>query len=136
MRGCAFCIFNEAHIVTFLLLDYRYVWLMLYILPSALLLDYRYVWLICTSFLLQVVVNENEASELESEYRILRPAEEGEFCRIKPNPSSQVQPRFIDPGPLRNVSRGLQTRFQNGLCLEITGRVQHVDDDKTAELSE
>jgi len=85
----------------------------------------------------KVVVNENEASEMGSEYKILRPAEKGEFCRIKPNPSAQVQPRFIDPDPLRNISRGKQTRFRNGLCLEITGRVQHdVNNDKSIKSSE
>ncbi|XP_077213844.1 transcription regulator/ zinc ion binding protein [Tasmannia lanceolata] len=73
----------------------------------------------------KVMMNENEASELESDYRILRPPER-EANRIKPNPTVRVQPVFVDPGPVRNPVRGKQNmRLPNGLCLEITGRLQH-----------
>lgn len=52
--------------------------------------------------------------------------------RIKPNPTLRVQPIFIDPGrsnkPVKDKkvpNKGLA----KGLCLEITGRVQHENND-------
>ncbi|XP_052179498.1 uncharacterized protein LOC127792892 [Diospyros lotus] len=76
----------------------------------------------------KVLMNEDDVSELQLENRILRPPDEREANRIKPNPTLKVQPIFIDPGPGRrppvrgsNRNKGLP----NGLCLEISGRVQH-----------
>ncbi|KAE8124042.1 hypothetical protein FH972_018953 [Carpinus fangiana] len=75
----------------------------------------------------KVLLNEDEASELESENRILRPLDEREVNRIKPNPTLKVQPVFVDPGPSKKPDRGRQPNksLTGGLCLEITGRVQH-----------
>ncbi|KAF8399469.1 hypothetical protein HHK36_015334 [Tetracentron sinense] len=75
----------------------------------------------------KVVMNEGEASELELENRILRPPDEREVNRIKPNPTVKVQPVFVNPGPSRKPAKGKQQnrRPNNGLCLEISGRVQH-----------
>ncbi|XP_010937149.1 uncharacterized protein [Elaeis guineensis] len=76
----------------------------------------------------KVIMNKDEASELESEYRILRPPEERDINRIKPNPSVRVQPMFVDTGPAKKPVKGKETkRLANGLCLEISGRVQHDD---------
>ncbi|KNA14797.1 hypothetical protein SOVF_104210 [Spinacia oleracea] len=75
----------------------------------------------------RVLLNQDDASELESGLNILRPSDKKEVSRIKPNPSLQVQPVFIDPGPRekplkdKRSSKGLN----KGLCLEISGRVQH-----------
>lgn len=75
---------------------------------------------------LQILMNEDDASELESENRILRPPEEREENRIKPNPTIKNQPVFMDTGPVRNLAREKQNKkLPNGLDLEITGRVQH-----------
>lgn len=73
------------------------------------------------------MVNEDEVSELESENRILRPPDEREINRIKPNPTLRVQPVFMDPGPSRKPAKGKQLNksLENGMRLEITGRVQH-----------
>ncbi|KAJ9677405.1 hypothetical protein PVL29_022403 [Vitis rotundifolia] len=75
----------------------------------------------------KVMVNEDEVSELESENRILRPPDEREINRIKPNPTLRVQPVFMDPGPNRKPAKGKQLNksLGNGMRLEITGRVQH-----------
>ncbi|TXG50475.1 hypothetical protein EZV62_022999 [Acer yangbiense] len=79
----------------------------------------------------KVLLNQDEASELESENRILlRPQDEREVNRIKPNPSLQVQPIFIDPGvtkkqPVKGKKQTNRHLPNGGLCLEITGRVQH-----------
>ncbi|KAL5747439.1 hypothetical protein ACOSP7_024442 [Xanthoceras sorbifolium] len=77
----------------------------------------------------KVLLNQDEASELQSENRILlRPQDEKEVNRIKPNPSLQVQPIFIDPGPTKKPVKGKKQTNRcrpSGLCLEITGRVQH-----------
>ncbi|OAY79265.1 Activating signal cointegrator 1 [Ananas comosus] len=74
----------------------------------------------------KVILNKDEASELESEYNILRPPEERELNRIKPNPTVRVQPMFVDTGPLKKSAKGKKsTRLAKGLCLEISGRVQH-----------
>ncbi|XP_043707332.1 activating signal cointegrator 1 [Telopea speciosissima] len=75
----------------------------------------------------KVLMNKDEASELESENRILRPVDEREANRIKPNPTARIQPSFVDPGPGRKTTKSKQPRIvhANGLCLEISGRVQH-----------
>lgn len=72
-------------------------------------------------------MNEDEVSELESENRILRPPDVREVNRIKPNPTLTVQPVFVDPGPSKKPDRGRQPNknLTGGVCLEITGRVQH-----------
>ncbi|XP_068308292.1 uncharacterized protein [Pyrus communis] len=79
----------------------------------------------------KVLVNEDEASEVESESRILRPRDEKEVNRIRPNPSLKVQPVFVDPGPGKKPVQGRKSNktLTKGLCLEITGRVQHVSDE-------
>lgn len=74
-----------------------------------------------------MVHKDDEVTELESQQSILRPQDEREVNRIKPNPSLRVQPMFVDPGPSKKPVKGKQSkkRLGNGLCLEITGRVQH-----------
>ncbi|WCJ35946.1 transcription regulators zinc ion binding [Euphorbia peplus] len=74
----------------------------------------------------KVLVNEDDLSELESENRILRPEGDSkkEVYRIKPNPTSKIQPVFMDPGPSKKAGKSKQVN-KKGLCLEITGRVQH-----------
>ncbi|KAL4362065.1 hypothetical protein GQ457_04G016400 [Hibiscus cannabinus] len=76
----------------------------------------------------KVLLNEDEVSELESENRILlRPPDEREANRIKPNPNLKLQPVFVNPVPSKKPSKSKQPSKSpiNGLCLEITGRVQH-----------
>ncbi|PON93617.1 Zinc finger, C2HC5-type [Trema orientale] len=76
----------------------------------------------------KVLVNKDEVEELKSESGILRPPDERESNRIKPNPTLKVQPIFMDPGPIKNPVKNKQpnkTRANTGFCLEITGRVQH-----------
>ncbi|XP_057481014.1 uncharacterized protein LOC130767944 [Actinidia eriantha] len=80
----------------------------------------------------KVLMNEDDISEIASENRILRPPDERELNRIKPNPTLKVQPIFIDPGHGRKPTKG--THLNNGLsstglCLEISGRVQHDNND-------
>ncbi|XP_072982519.1 uncharacterized protein [Typha latifolia] len=75
----------------------------------------------------KVVLNKDEASELESEYRILRPSKETDLNRIKPNPTVKVQPKYVDTGPSKKSVKGKKRTVTNGLCLEISGRVQHDD---------
>ncbi|KAM5570748.1 hypothetical protein ABKV19_011405 [Rosa sericea] len=80
----------------------------------------------------KVLLNEDEVSELESESLTLKPLDEREVNRIKPNPSLKVQPLFVDPGPRKKpVVKGRKENKNptKGLCLEITGRVQHVNND-------
>ena len=78
----------------------------------------------------QVLVNKDEVDELESESGILRPPDEREVNRIKPNPTVKVQPIFMDPGPTRKIPKKGSRKPTNkgptiGMSLEITGRVQH-----------
>ncbi|OMO89361.1 Zinc finger, C2HC5-type [Corchorus capsularis] len=75
----------------------------------------------------KVLLNEDEVSELESESRILlRPPDEREVNRIKPNPNLRVQPVFINPAPVNKPSSKQPSKSPaSGLRLEITGRVQH-----------
>ncbi|KAL3845960.1 hypothetical protein ACJIZ3_003363 [Penstemon smallii] len=75
----------------------------------------------------KVLLNEDEASE-ELQNRILLQPPEGrrEEIRIKPNPNLKIQPIFIDPGPRKtSKDKNLNKGLSNGLCLEISGRVQH-----------
>ncbi|KAL4559284.1 hypothetical protein LXL04_031422 [Taraxacum kok-saghyz] len=78
----------------------------------------------------KVLLNEDEASEQFEKSIMLQPANEREVNRIKPNPTLEIQPVFIDPGHSKkkvdgktknHVRKGVST----GLCLEISGRVQH-----------
>ncbi|PPR86272.1 hypothetical protein GOBAR_AA34419 [Gossypium barbadense] len=76
----------------------------------------------------KVLLNEDEVSELESENRILlRPPDEREANRIKPNPNLKLQPVFLSPVPSKKGSKSKQPSKSpvSGLYLEITGRVQH-----------
>ncbi|KAJ0786166.1 putative activating signal cointegrator 1 [Helianthus annuus] len=76
-----------------------------------------------------VLLNEDEVSDQLQKSILLKPANEREVNRIKPNPTLQIQPIFIDPsqgkknGDMKanHVRKGMST----GLCLEISGRVQH-----------
>ncbi|XP_050377634.1 uncharacterized protein C1A6.01c [Argentina anserina] len=84
----------------------------------------------------KVLLNEDKLSELESESLTLKPLDEREVNRIKPNPSLKVQPLFVDPGPRNKpVVKGRKENKKptKGLCLEITGRVQHVSNDLMAD---
>ncbi|XP_028763444.1 activating signal cointegrator 1 [Neltuma alba] len=79
----------------------------------------------------KVLLNEDEASGLQSENRILRPLDEREVNRIKPNPNLKIQPIFMDPGLGNKSGKDRQPKkgLSKGLCLEITGRVQHDSND-------
>lgn len=75
-------------------------------------------------------MNEDEVSELESKNRILlRPPDEREANRIKPNPNLKLQPVFLSSVPSKKGSNSKSKQPSkspvSGLCLEITGRVQH-----------
>ncbi|XP_059640396.1 uncharacterized protein LOC132282668 [Cornus florida] len=75
----------------------------------------------------KVLMNEDDVLESEMENRILRPPDEREVNRIKPNPNLKIQPIFLDPSPSRKPVKGNNSNkgLSNGLCLEISGRVQH-----------
>ncbi|KAK2973542.1 hypothetical protein RJ640_010597 [Escallonia rubra] len=75
----------------------------------------------------KVLMNEDEASEELQNRSLLRPPDEREANRIKPNPTLKVQPVFLDPGPSKKNVKGNYSNKgpSNGLCLEISGRVQH-----------
>ncbi|XP_061346630.1 uncharacterized protein LOC133292251 isoform X1 [Gastrolobium bilobum] len=79
----------------------------------------------------KVLLNEDEVSELQSDNRILRPPDEREVNRIKPNPTLRIQPVFVDLGFRKKSAKDRQSNndLSNGLCLEITGRVQHDSND-------
>ncbi|PNX99908.1 activating signal cointegrator 1-like protein [Trifolium pratense] len=85
----------------------------------------------------KVLLNQDEVSESQSDNRILRAPEEREINRIKPNPSLKIQPVFVDLGFSkksandREANKGKQSNkgLNKGLCLEITGRVQHDSSD-------
>lgn len=73
-------------------------------------------------------MNEDELSGFDSGNGILQPLDEREVNRIKPNPTLQVQPIFMDPGLQKKAANRKappKMAQANGLCLEITGRVQH-----------
>ncbi|KAI3877847.1 hypothetical protein MKW92_047092 [Papaver armeniacum] len=75
----------------------------------------------------KVLMSKGENEETEPENSILRRPDEREVHRIKPNPNLKVQPVFVDPGPSKDTGRAKQQnrRPANGICLEISGRVQH-----------
>ncbi|KAL3528372.1 hypothetical protein ACH5RR_007694 [Cinchona calisaya] len=73
----------------------------------------------------KVLMNEDEASEELQNRILLQPSDEREAARIKPNPTLQIQPVFVDPGPRKAPKENLNKCLSNGLCLEISGRVQH-----------
>lgn len=74
----------------------------------------------------KVIMNKDDAVEMESENRILRPVEEREQNRIKPNPTVKIQPVFVDTGSSKDAVKGKQhNRVTKGFCREISGRVQH-----------
>ncbi|GER38572.1 activating signal cointegrator 1 [Striga asiatica] len=73
----------------------------------------------------KVLLNEDEASEEMQNSILLRPPEEREEVRIKPNPNLKIQPVFIDPCPRKASKEKSLTSLSTGLCLEISGRVQH-----------
>ncbi|KAF8052499.1 hypothetical protein N665_1553s0001 [Sinapis alba] len=78
-----------------------------------------------------VLLNEDDISELESRNRILGPGETKNVNRIKPNPTAKLIPIFLEPGlnekkpNMCSSSKRDNKKNRNGLCLEITGRVQH-----------
>lgn len=74
----------------------------------------------------KVLLNEDEASQEMQNRILLGPPEGKEDIRIKPNPFLKVQPIFIDPGPRKtSKDKTLSKGISSGLCLEISGRVQH-----------
>ncbi|KFK34065.1 hypothetical protein AALP_AA5G097500 [Arabis alpina] len=79
----------------------------------------------------KVLLNEDDIAELESGNRILGPSETKTVNRIKPNPTAKLIPIFLDPGPTEKKANSSSSskrdnkKNRNGLCLEITGRVQH-----------
>ncbi|CAN4088471.1 unnamed protein product [Withania somnifera] len=74
----------------------------------------------------RVLLNKDEADEELQKGILFRPAEGRESTRIKPNPNLKVQPVFVDPGPRKTSKEKNNMKGpRNGLCLEITGRVQH-----------
>ncbi|CAI8610045.1 unnamed protein product [Vicia faba] len=85
----------------------------------------------------KVLLNQDEVSESKSDNRILRAPDEREVNRIKPNPTLKIQPVFVDLGFSkksandRQANKGKQSNkgLNKGLCLEITGRVQHDSND-------
>ncbi|AES91264.2 putative Zinc finger, C2HC5-type [Medicago truncatula] len=81
----------------------------------------------------KVLLNQDEVSESQPDNRILRAPDVREVNRIIPNPTLKIQPVFVDLGFSkksandRQASKGKQSNkgLSKGLCLEITGRVQH-----------
>ena len=84
-------------------------------------------------YIFQVLLNQDEVSESQPDNRILRAPDVREVNRIKPNPTLKIQPVFVDLGFTkksandRQANKGKQSNkgLSKGLCLEITGRVQH-----------
>jgi hypothetical protein len=80
-------------------------------------------------------LNKDEATEAESDQGIMRPLEQKP--RIQPSPTTREQPFFIETGPVKpKTDRVKQSKklAKNGLCLEVTGRVQHDDKDSQSFL--
>ncbi|XP_051187852.1 uncharacterized protein [Lolium perenne] len=81
----------------------------------------------------KVILNNDEAAEAESGQGIMRPLEQKhQVQRIQPSPTTREQPFFIETGPVKpRTDRVKQNKklTKNGLCLEVTGRVQHDDKD-------
>lgn len=74
---------------------------------------------------MQVLLTEDEASQEIQNRILLRPSEERETTRIKPNPNLKMLPVFMNPGPRKPVKEDVSKRLKSGLCLEVSGRVQH-----------
>ncbi|KAI6705515.1 hypothetical protein NL676_008477 [Syzygium grande] len=53
----------------------------------------------------KVLFNEDEVSEMESRNRILKPPDERQVFRIKPNPTIRIRPIFIDPSPTKKPDK-------------------------------
>ncbi|KAI6705507.1 hypothetical protein NL676_008469 [Syzygium grande] len=53
----------------------------------------------------KVLFNEDEVSEMESRNRILKPPDERQVFRIKPNPTIRIRPIFIDPSPTKKLDK-------------------------------
>ncbi|KAJ1289659.1 hypothetical protein BS78_02G181500 [Paspalum vaginatum] len=87
----------------------------------------------------KVILNKDGATELETEHPIMRPPEEKDQSnRIQPNPTIREQPVFVETGPVKPKNdRAKQSKrlAKNGLCLEVTGRLQHDDKDLQKILS-
>uniref|UniRef100_A0A453KYE9 Zinc finger C2HC5-type domain-containing protein n=1 Tax=Aegilops tauschii subsp. strangulata TaxID=200361 RepID=A0A453KYE9_AEGTS len=81
----------------------------------------------------KVILNKDDAAESESDQGIMRPLEQmHQVQRIQPSPSIREQPVFVETGPVKpRTDRVKQSKKlgKNGLCLEVTGRVQHDDKD-------
>ncbi|KAL3640587.1 hypothetical protein CASFOL_015555 [Castilleja foliolosa] len=74
----------------------------------------------------KVLMNkDDDASEEMQNSSLLRPSHEKEDIRIKPSPNLKIQPIFIDPGSRRSAKEKSLSSLSSGLCLEISGRVQH-----------
>lgn len=90
-------------------------------------------------FFFQVILNKDGTTELETEHPIMRPPEEKDQShRIQPNPTIREQPVFVETGPVKpKTDRAKQSKrlAKNGLCLEVTGRLQHDDKDMESILS-
>lgn len=99
-------------------------------IPNAMqCVFYNLFWILI--YILQVLVNEDEVSELQPDNRILRPPDEREVNRIKPNPTLKIQPVFVDQGFSKKSAKDRQPNkgLSKGMCLEISGRVQHDSND-------
>jgi len=87
----------------------------------------------------KVIMNKDGATELETEHPIMRPPEEKDQShRIQPNPTIREQPVYVETGPVKpKTDRAKQSKrlAKNGLCLEVTGRLQHDDKDLQSILS-
>ncbi|NP_001131878.1 uncharacterized LOC100193257 [Zea mays] len=83
----------------------------------------------------KVILNKDGSTEVETEHPIMRPPEEKDQShRIQPNPTIREQPVFVETSPVKpKTDRAKQSKrlAKNGLCLEVTGRLQH--DDKGME---
>lgn len=74
-----------------------------------------------------MLLNQDEFPDELHNGILLRPSEEKEKdnARFKPSPNLKIQPIFLDPGPRKTPKEDTNKVSKNGLCLEITGRVQH-----------
>ncbi|XP_075519491.1 uncharacterized protein LOC142553254 [Primulina tabacum] len=73
----------------------------------------------------KVLLNGDDGSEELQNGIFLRPSNERDEIHIKPNPNLKIQPFFIDPGPRTIKDNTLNKEMGHGMCLEISGRVQH-----------
>ncbi|CAH9092526.1 unnamed protein product [Cuscuta europaea] len=81
----------------------------------------------------KVLLNQDEVSHELHNGILTRPSEEKEkeAVRVKPNPNLKIRPIFLDPGPRRTPKEEPKKVSKNGLCLEVTGRVQHDTNEPT-----